>query len=702
MQMPLFSIVSLIFASIVGMHLADAAETAPAKTNNSNHAQVISAELLALWADPAGKFILAGGRDGALRRSTDGGDHWQQIDIKGALEIDSFAASPKGTLLAITKDQLLRSTDEGQTWAASALPAEQQIAHAIFHRASSSWIATGRSGTLLKSKNEGKTWTAIRSKGNDAPLLALAETSNGTLLAAGNKGTLLRSADGGSHWSAIPTNTQSVIARFLSLPGDTGVLSLWADGSITGVRPDGRGEWHSSTGRPEYLSAATIDTPHHQLLVANSFGQVMRSNDNGMTWKASLIAERMYISALHVDPHDGDIIAIGARANIARSHDGGASWELTTGNAWTSRLNALAVNQSGDLILAAGTGGLMLRSTDRGQSWTSLHPDLARYVGEIIAVPGTAALVVAGNDGLIARSVDGGHDWSIIKSGMPAEISIQSMIYDPHSASLLACGPMATILRSGDAGVTWQVIQSVPRAGEGFLKQLVIDPDTDALLAVGSPGLVMRSTDGGHSWTPTDAEVGSGIEQVVAAGKGIFLAARTDGQILRSTDDGTHWQTVGGIFVNTPSGTYWDAQSGTVWVMGLGTLVESKDGGATWRKASIPGTASMNFMTRTRAGKTLLAFGKNGAIMRSVDNGANWQPIRSASSSSLRKPLIDPKTGAIYVAGRDGTVLRSTDDGVHWTAIPVHTAAHLNRLALDASTHSLIATGERIVRIELP
>jgi photosystem II stability/assembly factor-like uncharacterized protein len=72
------------------------------------------------------------------------------------------------------------------------------------------------------------------------------------------------------------------------------------------------------------------------------------------------------------------------------------------------------------------------------------------------------------------------------------------------------------------------------------------------------------------------------------------------------------------------------------------------------------------------------------------------------TASTLRKPLVDAKNNVIYVPGRDGTLLRSKDDGLTWEMIPTHTKAHINRATLDDATHSLVVTGERIVRVVLP
>jgi photosystem II stability/assembly factor-like uncharacterized protein len=190
---------------------------------------------------------------------------------------------------------------------------------------------------------------------------------------------------------------------------------------------------------------------------------------------------------------------------------------------------------------------------------------------------------------------------------------------------------------------------------------------------------------------------GSGIEQLAAFGRGVFMATRRDGVLQRSPDQGQHWQriesTISGRIVAEPA-------TGLAWLMSAGSLRRSRDAGLSWTVVQAP-VATLSFMMRTRAG-SLLGFGTGGAILRSVDEGVSWQAQTSGVSASLRKPLLDPATGDVFVPGREGTVLRSRDDGRSWELLPTHTRGHLSRLWLDAAGKVLVATGERIVRIELP
>jgi photosystem II stability/assembly factor-like uncharacterized protein len=476
---------------------------------------------------------------------------------------------------------------------------------------------------------------------------------------------------------------------------------LWADGSVIGLDQNAQRIWHTTSGTSDFISAVTYDTHGKQALLATARGKVLRSRDGGHTWKSAMVVDNTYLSGIYADPQSGAITTVGSRATVARSRDGGTNWELLHGNAWTSRLAALSVDANGDNLLAAGSGGLMLRSTDRGLTWTETHADL-------LAVPGSKALVAVGNDGLLLRSTDTGRNWSVIAMStskpLPAPVSLQSLIYEPHSAALIAAGPVGTILRSQDTGLTWQAIQPIPDAGEGFLRQVVADPDTGVLVAVGDIGGVMRSIDSGRTWIKSEAPAGKTVDQVVALGQGVFVAIATNtpnAVMLRSTDGGSHWQSVDAALKGSLTGLYAEPQNKVVWVMGQGIQMGSHDAGASWTQTQVPAEVNMSFMLRT-ATKTLLAFGKGGVILRSTNDGSTWQVIPGPNTSSLRKPLIDAKTQAIYVPGRDGTLLRSKDDGKSWEILPLHTNAHVNRLVLDDTTRTLILTGERIIRVVLP
>lgn len=661
-------------------------------------ATVINAELNAVWTSEDGHLLLAGGEDSSLLRSEDGGTHWQQATLPGNFNIQQIVADGQANYLALGEQGLLYSTDEGRSWAQAKMPAGQIASWLMFDSKRHKWWASNAKGGLLYSTDGGHSWQTVARLPN-TPLLTIEASPKGGIVAAGVQGTVLYSAEG-KIWRELKADVSANISRILPLSDKEGTLAIWADGSVSLLSPDGTRLLRRASLGDQAPTVVAYDVKRHQALVGNRNGEVWRSNNAGQSWQTSVVVDKVFLTGLHANPLTGELIATGGRGTVAHSQDGGNHWELLRGNEWTSRLQALTTTRDGRFMYAVGTGGLTIRSTDYGNRWTTLQEDTHRYVVDLAGMPETDTLVAAGSDGLLIRSEDAGHTWHSVATGLKTDISFQGLLRDPRTNTLLACGPMASLTRSADGGKSWQGMQPVPEAGDGYFKQIVADASGSTLLLVGSPGQVVRSADNGQTWHATDADTSDqGVEQISPLGQGIFIATRSDGRVLRSNDDGQHWKEVANFGIPV-AGIHTEPARGLAWVMGLGKLFRSADHGATWKESKTP-TATMNFIMRSQKG-SLLAFGNAGVILRSVDDGITWQVTSSGTRSSLRKPLQSTVSGEIFVPGRDGTVLSSNDDGLSWSSLPTHTRGHLNRLWLSTDGKTLIASGDRIVRINMP
>ena len=174
------------------------------------------------------------------------------------------------------------------------------------------------------------------------------------------------------------------------------------------------------------------------------------------------------------------------------------------------------------------------RSTDRGESWETISPDLttddpqrqrqmetggltidnstAENNTTIYAIsesPKNSQVIWAGSDdGLIHVTRDGGENWARVSdnAGLPVGLWVSSLTASPHDeATALVTvdghrsGDMATyVFRTNDLGETWQSL-----AGEGIngyawvVKQ---DPVNPELLYAGTEFGLYISLDGGQQW----------------------------------------------------------------------------------------------------------------------------------------------------------------------------------------------------------
>ncbi len=203
---------------------------------------------------------------------------------------------------------------------------------------------------------------------------------------------------------------------------------------------------------------------------------VLRSVDGGYNWQQVLPTPQASVSALAVSPdyaNDQTIFAATTATDILRSTDGGDSW--------SSIRPALAVFDApyylylspgfgSDQLIFLGTPQGLYRSQDAGTSWSPIaHPQVGAGVIQVIELSpdfdtdGTALAVVRGLG--MFRSTDGGQNWQEIAPQLLANtVQFSEIRFSPDFATDQTVFGIShnRILRSGDAGDSWQDVSVNP------------------------------------------------------------------------------------------------------------------------------------------------------------------------------------------------------------------------------------------------
>ena len=143
---------------------------------------------------------------------------------------------------------------------------------------------------------------------------------------------------------------------------------------------------------------------------------------------------------------------------------------------------------------------------------------------------------------------------------------------------------------------------------------------------------------------------------------------------------------------------FFDAGSG--WVLSLGSLLTTRDGGKHWRDIT-PGPpepptelAAVQFLDPT-VGWTVGGYGAHTVqVWRTTDGGTSWRASQLTIDSALEASLdfIDPQHGWLVVASQTasgftsaGQLFQTVDGGVTWRGLPPPPSGHPVRF-LDHST----------------
>ena len=270
---------------------------------------------------------------------------------------------------------------------------------------------------------------------------------------------------------------------------------------------------------------------------------VYRSDDYGVTWSYTGLADHGVLSKVVVDPHDHQVLYVGSMGfpshkgeekGLFRSTDGGQSWN-----------KALTIDDSTgviDIVVDPVNPGRVFAS-----GWTRLRTN---YYGTT-QTPGTS----------LYRSDDYGATWIPMIDDLPGDnhsrtgleitldgtlfISYIGLVYEGECVG--ADESLSGVFKSVDGGFTWDtvpvsLVQCNIVAGFGWyfevLKVNPANPDDIFLLGVD----IFRTLDGGQSWFEAAPvwwtyEVHADKHDLVFAGQHMYLA--TDGGAYKQPINGT-------------------------------------------------------------------------------------------------------------------------------------------------------------------
>ena len=255
-------------------------------------------------------------------KSTDGGDTWSNVGLKGSRYISRILVDPRdhnhvivGALGDAFADSSQRgvyvSDDGGRSWkqtlyvgpesGACDLAMDPQNPSVIyagiwkFQRRPWTFVSGGTEDGLYKSTDGGATWTQLQGHGLPAaPMgrigLAVAPSDGNRVYAVieSKEGVLWRSDDGGNNWEMV--SKDSLV-----------------------------------DARPFYFSHVEVDPKNPNRVYAISF-EVMLSTNAGKTFKSVTDSLHSDFHAIWIAPNDPARIMLGEDGGYVLTLDGGANW----------------------------------------------------------------------------------------------------------------------------------------------------------------------------------------------------------------------------------------------------------------------------------------------------------------------------------------------------------------------------------------
>jgi len=500
----------------------------------------------------------SGGKGSALWKSTDGGDTWTNLmDQKGMpdgpIGIIGVTVSPAnpGRVWAIIEAKeggVFRSDDGGDTWTrindSRALRQRAWYYSRIYADPQDEAVVYVMNVRYHKSTDGGKTFTPHAAPHGDHHDLWIAPEDPDRMI-IGDDGGAQVSFDGGENWS---TYRNQPTAQFYRVTTDDHfpfrIYAAQQDNSTIRIlhRSEsnriGERHWEPTAGGESAHIA--VDPNNNEIVYGGSYGGYLtRKNhdtgqeqainvwpDNPMGYGAEGMKYRFQWNfPVFFSPHDPKKL-YAASNHLHLSTDGGQSWELISPD--LTRNDSSKLGPSGGPITKDNTG--------------------VEYYCTIFAAcesPYEEGLLWTGSDdGLLHLSRDGGESWTeVTPKNMPDWMMINSLEPDPfHPGGLYVAGTRYKLgdytpylYHTTDYGESWRLItDGIP--GEHFTRVLRADPAREGLLYCGTESGLYISFDNGQNWQPFQRNLPIVPITDLALKNGSLIAA-TQGRSLWVLDD---------------------------------------------------------------------------------------------------------------------------------------------------------------------
>ena len=489
-----------------------------------------------LWTVHRNFWELASGGPGSgLWRSTDSGTTW--IEITANLGLPATAVLGKiGVAASPARD--------GRVWAL---------------------VESDTAPGLYRSEDFGETWT-LASDRQDLRyrpwyyMHVFADPQDEDTVYVNNL-RMWKSTDAGAHFTPVPTPHGDNHDLWID-PRDNRRMIQGNDGGAN-VSFNAGASW-SSVYNQLTAQLYTVDTdgraPHYLVYGTqqdnSSIGVPSGANDGAITWADCRVAGTGESGYVAVDPRDPDVLYVGAvgsspggggalqrydhrtgqirLVNVWPEHHGGIGpGELRYRFGWTFPIR---FSPHDPKVLYTG-GNRVFRSTDEGQGWEPISPDLTRAAADKLGPSGgpitldtsgaehyctlytlaecphePGVLWAGSDDGLVHLSRDGGRSWrDVTPPDLPEWAFIRTVEPSPHAPGALYLAatryklddPAPYLYRTADYGGRWQAITgsgdlAIPP--DDYTRVIRADPHCPGVLYAGTETGLYVSLDDGATW----------------------------------------------------------------------------------------------------------------------------------------------------------------------------------------------------------
>ncbi|MEI6379060.1 MAG: hypothetical protein WCO55_05350 [Candidatus Falkowbacteria bacterium] len=337
----------------------------------------------------------------------------------------------------------------------------------------------------------------------------LALTLSGCTLNFGSKpaddtrtGGLFKSSDFGQTWQQkgllLRTTGQAQgifsldVLSFAVDPTDAKALYFGTLDSGLFYSYDAGESWQLADGTSQMAVASiAIDPAQHCRIYFASKNRIMSSDDCGRAWK-QLYADNdqnLLIYNMAIDYYNNKIIYMAnSRGDVMKSEDQGVSWRTVIHMANVRFRKVVMSPFDSRILIAISDGNRIFRTIDSGLTWADLKPKMSYFQSmgdfrDLTVSPKDKGLWIAATTNGLYRTVNDGDNWVELKLLTPERNAlINSVAISPVDSRKIYYLTDTTFYTTIDGGDNWKS-RTLPTPRRGYL--LVTDPKIDGIIYLG-------------------------------------------------------------------------------------------------------------------------------------------------------------------------------------------------------------------------